>query len=88
MRNIKRYEVGEMKCSNSSEPNGQALLFGCANRTTISLEFKKGRATHAQVHELDRLLTVMGLEAVEVQTEERSAVGRQYQIRPRFGTHQ
>jgi hypothetical protein len=70
MTKVKRFEVGDTKCFDSGTRD-QALLIGCPNRTIISLVFDQKRASHAQVHELDRLLGQMGLTAVEVQTEER-----------------
>jgi hypothetical protein len=69
MINVKRFEVGDTKCLDDGSGN-QGLLIGCPNRTIISLMFDNKRATHAQVHELDRLLGSMGLQEVEVQTEE------------------
>ena len=69
MTRVKTFEVGETKCLDDGSGN-QGLLIGCANRAVISLMFDNKRATHAQVHELDRLLGRMGLQAVEVQSEE------------------
>jgi hypothetical protein len=63
MTTIKRFDVGETKCD-----EGSGLLIGCGNDTIITLVFDNKRTSHADVHTLDRLITKMGLIAVEVQT--------------------
>ena len=63
MPTIKKYEVGETKCSD----DGAELLMGCAEGEIISLHFKN--VSRAQVKELERLLDIMGLTSVEVQTQ-------------------
>jgi hypothetical protein len=85
MTTIKRFEVGETKCLDDGSEN-QALLIGCPKGTIISLEFDK-RASHANIHDLDRLLGRMGLTAVEVQTEEprRAVQVVRRRVRPRPG---
>jgi hypothetical protein len=86
MTTVKRFEVGDTKCLDDGSRD-QALLIGCPNRTIISLVFDNEKATHAQVHELDRLLGKMGLTGVEVQTEEPRHVVRaiRRRARPRPG---
>jgi hypothetical protein len=69
MATAKRFEVGDTKCLDDGSQD-RALLIGCPNRTIISLMFDNKRASHSQVHELDRLLTSMGFKTVEVQTQE------------------
>lgn len=86
MTTIKKFEVGDTKCLDNGS-RGQALLIGCPKDTIISLVFDKDRATHAQVHEVDRLLGKMGLAGVEVQTEEprRASHTIRRTVRPRPG---
>jgi hypothetical protein len=67
MTTVRTFEVGETKCYDSSSGE-QALLIGCSGHAIVSLVFDN--ASHAQVHELDRLVGKMGLTTVEVQTEE------------------
>lgn len=69
MTTVKRFEVGETKCLDNGSPE-QAVLIGCPGGTIISLVFDNKRASHAQVHELVRLVQQMGLTTVKVQTEE------------------
>lgn len=69
MTTVNRFEVGDTKCLDEGTLD-QALLIGCPKGTIVSLMFNKKRSSHAQIHELVRLLGRMGLMAVEVQTEE------------------
>jgi hypothetical protein len=86
MTTVKKFEVGETKCLDDGSRD-QALLIGCENRTIVSLVFDNKRASHAQVHELDRLLGHMGLQTVEVQSEEPRLVMQSVRrrVRPRPG---
>jgi hypothetical protein len=68
MTTVKRFEVGDTKCmDDGSQDQGVLILDG--KGTIIALMFDNKRTTHAQVHELDRLLGTMGLQQVVVQTE-------------------
>jgi hypothetical protein len=67
MTTVKRFAVGDTKCLDDGSQD-RALLIGCEKGGIISLVFDKEKASHAQVHELERLLGRMGFTAVEVQT--------------------
>ena len=81
---VKRFEVTGTKCLDDGSQT-QALLIGSANRTIITLAF--GKASHNQVHELDRLIVRMGLTAVEVKNYEptRTVQSVRRRVRPRPG---
>jgi hypothetical protein len=83
---VKRFEVGDTTCLDDGSQD-QGLLIGCPNRTIISLVFDNKKASHSQIHELERLLRRMGLTAVEVQTQEPRRVIRavRRRLRPRPG---
>ena len=85
MPKVKTFTVGETKCLDDGSGE-QGLLISGPNGAIISLMFDKARCTHAQIHELDRMVSGMGLTAVEVQTEEpRFVVQRVPRVRPRPG---
>jgi hypothetical protein len=73
---VKTFKAGDTKCLDDGSGE-QGLLISGPNGAIIALMFDKARCTHAQIHDLDRIVSKMGLTAVEVQTE-----GPRYVVQP------